>query len=170
MTLNEFLRQVMVGACPKCGSENTDDCENDLVIDDITIGHCFDCGTYWCLECGYIFRPGEERQECPHWGICHECSTQNEYMSEDAFFTKICPTCEDYSEEDGCQLADLSLCEKRKQFCCPYVDFSECPKLAESLGALGKSRSIYQILKNIKSFLVELAQKQWKPPQKEGGK
>ena len=59
----------MVKACPECGSENYHDCENSPLLEDYTIGHCLDCGIYWCLECGYVFESVEEGIECPHWEI-----------------------------------------------------------------------------------------------------
>lgn len=85
-----FVRGVMVGDCPKCGSENTCDCENNPLapVQDNTVGYCSDCGIYWCLECGHIFKAVKKGMQCPHWQICAECS-------EDKF---MCPYGEDISE------------------------------------------------------------------------
>lgn len=129
---DEFVRGIMVGSCPKCGSEDTYDCENNPLLEDNTVGHCLDCETYWCLECGYVFETVGKGMQCPHWGICAECSDKNGYLDEVEFIEKVCPTCEHYSE--GCQLEDPSECEKASQFRCPYDGIvSECPKIQEFL-------------------------------------
>lgn len=74
---DKFVRGVMVGACPRCGSENTYDCENNPLLEDNTVGHCLDCETYWCLECGYVFKAMEKGATCPHWDICGSCSKEH---------------------------------------------------------------------------------------------
>jgi hypothetical protein len=62
----EFIQMVMVGVCPKCKSGNTKDCERELGIEDSTVGHCMDCDTYWCLECGATLENPQEA--CGHYG------------------------------------------------------------------------------------------------------
>ena len=65
----------LVGACPGCGSEHTSDCDSRLeTARDPTKAYCFECGTYWCLACGYVFRKDRQEIVCPHWRICSECS------------------------------------------------------------------------------------------------
>jgi hypothetical protein len=104
--MDEFVNSIMVGSCPKCGSERTIDCDNPLEpIQDPTVGYCFDCGAYWCLECGYVSEKLGKGVECPHWGICHLCSVEH-----------------NYSEEGG-----LDGLEE-----CPYeYDILKCPKIKE---------------------------------------
>ncbi|MBA7636432.1 hypothetical protein ES703_44051 [subsurface metagenome] len=130
---DKFVRAVMVGACPRCGSDNTSDCDNPLeLVNDPTIAYCLDCGTYWCLECGHVFDLLEKGMQCPHWKICAECSDEHGYLGEGEFIERICPTCEHY--DNGCQLEDRSKCDKEWQYLCPYVsDVSQCPKIQEFL-------------------------------------
>ena len=125
-----FSDSVMVGTCPKCGNENTceDDNPLDILITDPTVGHCRDCGVYWCLECGFVFRLVERGTKCPHWWICAKCSGEMGYMNEVEFIEEICPTCEHY--DHGCRLEDPSECDKESQYTCPYEgNVSECPKI-----------------------------------------
>ena len=51
-TAEEFADRCLVGDCPGCGSSNTGDLEHDPEVKDICVARCFDCGFYWCLECG----------------------------------------------------------------------------------------------------------------------
>jgi hypothetical protein len=59
-----FIPAMMVGPCPRCGSQNTHDCFYDeeehhpefecpliKAIDDPLIGHCEHCDTVFCIEC-----------------------------------------------------------------------------------------------------------------------
>ena len=125
---DRFVQALMVGPCPQCGSEDAYDCENNPLLEDVTVGHCLDCETYWCLECGYVFDKVEKGTQCPHWGICDQCYKEHGYLDVGDFVEKICPTCEHY--EDGCLLEDPSQCEKEGEFLCPYhVDVSECPRI-----------------------------------------
>ena len=127
---DRFVRALMVGSCPRCGGENTYDCENNPIFKDVTVGHCLDCETYWCLECGHLFYEVEIGSQCPHWAVCHECSREHGYLDRDEFIEKICPTCEHY--DDGCELEDLSKCEKEDEVICPYeADVSECPRIEQ---------------------------------------
>jgi hypothetical protein len=129
---DRFVQSVMVGPCPTCGGENTYDCDNNPLFEDNTVGHCLDCETYWCVECGYVFQKVEKAIECPHWEICRECSQEHGYLGEVEFIEKICPTCEYY--DGGCQLEDPMTCEKQWRYKCPYEpDVSECPKIEEFL-------------------------------------
>jgi len=121
----KFISQIMVGPCPACGSENTVDCEEDPAIEDPTVGHCLECDTYWCIECGTILKGSFI---CGHWPICAACSEENGYMTPDEFFDKICPKCEFWNGE--CTLEDLEECEYINEYRCPYEpDVSECPKI-----------------------------------------
>ncbi len=129
---DKFVRQMVVGTCPNCGSEDTYDCRNNCQLEDESIGHCLDCETYWCIECGYLFDEMESGMECPHWEICRQCSEELGYMDEVEFANKICSSCQHY--ENGCQLDDPSECEKQWQFLCPYEgNPSECAKIDEFL-------------------------------------
>jgi hypothetical protein len=53
-TGEEFVNQLMTGSCPKCGSSNTGDCDDDPEIREILLGRCYDCGQLWCTECGQL--------------------------------------------------------------------------------------------------------------------
>lgn len=129
---DEFVRAVMVGACPKCGSQDAYGCENNPLLQDGTMGHCLDCETYWCLECDYVFETIEEGMQCPHWAICTQCSDENGYLDPIEFEERFCPTCQYY--DDGCQLEDPFDCEKQRHYVCPYEgDVSECPEIEEFL-------------------------------------
>jgi len=111
-----FIREIMVGDCPNCGSFNTHDCSKDdfdcevaKMVDDPTVGHCDDCGYLWCLECGSELTI--ENHVCGHWSICGECGKTDEFP----------PTCPYKAEaEAGELLVDPCLLD------CPYLD--ECPK------------------------------------------
>lgn len=59
-----FISTIMVGPCPRCGSQNTHDCFYDeeeqhpefecpliKAIDGPFIGHCEHCDTVFCIEC-----------------------------------------------------------------------------------------------------------------------
>jgi len=127
---DEFIDQIKTGACPKCGSNNTYDCDNplELIVEDNTIGYCLDCSAYWCLECGYVFKEIRKHMQCPHWRLCAECSDEHGYLDGGQFIEEICPSCEHY--DDGCMLEDPLKCEKQSTFLCPYADnVSACPKV-----------------------------------------
>lgn len=68
---DEFIRQILVGDCPVCGSSKTTDC-SELSTIDPTVGVCLQCYTFWCLECGIIFIEGQTI--CEHWQICMKCN------------------------------------------------------------------------------------------------
>lgn len=96
-----FISGIMVGECPRCGSQNTHDCQAPdffinpdtgeiekmgsecgiaREIDDITIGHCDDCDFVWCLECGQEIEMNNP--VCSHWSVCEECGRTDEYPDE----------------------------------------------------------------------------------------
>lgn len=60
----EFANRLLVGNCPKCGSSNTGDCENDPEIDNLLVGRCFECGQHFCTECGKPLKLPEPACEC----------------------------------------------------------------------------------------------------------
>ena len=66
-TGEEFVKRIMVGDCPKCGSSKTADCENDPDIDDPCVARCFECGQLWCPDCGEFFNDNFADHECPAW-------------------------------------------------------------------------------------------------------
>ena len=80
----DFLRRVMVGDCPKCGSGQTGSCEEDPDIEDICVGRCFACGQLWCLDCDTLFGPGQQH--------CQPCSQMWEHLDQDGD--------DDWDEED----------------------------------------------------------------------
>jgi hypothetical protein len=51
-TAEEFANLIMVGPCPSCGSDDTGDCDADPEINELLVGRCYDCGQFWCTECG----------------------------------------------------------------------------------------------------------------------
>jgi hypothetical protein len=64
-TAEEFANRIMVGACPKCGSERTGDCDADPDIENILVGRCYECGQLWCTECGNTL--AKENPYCDCW-------------------------------------------------------------------------------------------------------
>jgi len=75
----EFINRIMVGECPECGSEETDSCEHDPDIDDVSIGRCFSCGNLWCTICDSPFDP--DLSECP---FCAESEDAAEFDLTDS--------------------------------------------------------------------------------------
>ncbi len=64
----DFVNRIMVGDCPKCGSSNTGDCENDPELSDPCVGRCLDCGQLWCCDCGRLFQDQRATDhDCPAW-------------------------------------------------------------------------------------------------------
>jgi hypothetical protein len=65
----DFVNQIMVGPCPKCGSSSTGDCENDPEIEDPCIGRCAECGQLWCCDCEDLFAAVVDAaiHDCPVW-------------------------------------------------------------------------------------------------------
>lgn len=129
---DKTVRESMVSTCPICFSEHTYDCENNPLLEDITIGHCLDCEAYWCLDCGYIFEVVEKGATCPHFDICDQCPKEQGCLDLGTVIEKECPTCKFY--DNGCWLENPADCEHGWAYCCPYdEDFSECPKIEELL-------------------------------------
>ncbi len=62
-TADEFANRILVGQCPKCGSERTDNCENDPDVGNLLVGRCSDCGHLWCTLCDRLYEGGE----CECW-------------------------------------------------------------------------------------------------------
>jgi len=62
-TADAFANRILVGECPKCGSERTDDCENDPDVGNPLVGRCSDCGYLWCTLCDRPYEGGE----CECW-------------------------------------------------------------------------------------------------------
>lgn len=61
----EFANRILVGPCPKCGSDQTGDCEADPEIGEILVGRCNECGELWCTECGNVLT--REHPHCECW-------------------------------------------------------------------------------------------------------
>jgi hypothetical protein len=57
-TADEFVDRIFVGDCPKCGSHDTGNCENDPEIEELLVGRCLQCGQLWCTECLRLLEPG----------------------------------------------------------------------------------------------------------------
>ena len=67
---DEYVMEIFIGDCPVCESKRTSDCD-ELPIEDITVGVCLKCYTFWCTECGTIFKKGQT--VCEHWSVCDDC-------------------------------------------------------------------------------------------------
>lgn len=88
VTEEEFLRLIFVGDCPRCGSENTDSCDEAEGINDPTVALCGECGCVWCLECGSAVVSGET---CGHWDICEACDEEKDELEECGIMPDECP-------------------------------------------------------------------------------
>jgi hypothetical protein len=75
-TAENFADLIFIGNCPKCGSEEVANCEETRTIEDVTVARCFQCGLFWCTECGNEL--SEDAAECPHWKICEACVQQDD--------------------------------------------------------------------------------------------
>ncbi len=64
-TAEEFANRLMIGPCPKCGSLETGDCEDDPEIGEILVGRCYKCGQLWCTECGRLL--DRKAPSCKCW-------------------------------------------------------------------------------------------------------
>jgi hypothetical protein len=64
-TAEEFADRIFVGDCPKCGSSDTGNCENDPEIGELLVGRCYQCGQLWCTECLQLLKP--DSPSCPCW-------------------------------------------------------------------------------------------------------
>lgn len=145
---DELLHFVPGKVCPECGCKIIQDCKNNPLLEDDAIGQCLDCRTYWCLECGYIFKLVEKNMECPHWGICADCSEEHGYLSWIEFMETICPTCEYYDTD--CQFEDSLQCDKQRQLICPHeADISQCPKVGAQTSNVDSSNMENEYVKYI---------------------
>ncbi len=64
-TADEFADRIFVGDCPKCGSEETGNCEADPEIEELLVGRCYQCGQLWCTECRRLL--DRNAPTCPCW-------------------------------------------------------------------------------------------------------
>jgi hypothetical protein len=64
-TAEGFADRIFVGDCPRCGSEDTGNCESDPEIGELLVGRCYDCGQLWCTECGRLLT--RESPSCECW-------------------------------------------------------------------------------------------------------
>jgi hypothetical protein len=63
-TAEDFADRIFVGDCPKCGSEDTGNCEADPEIGEFLVGRCYQCGQLWCTECRRLLDRGTTSCEC----------------------------------------------------------------------------------------------------------
>ena len=63
-TADDFVDRIVVGDCPKCGSEETGNCEADPEIEDFMVGRCYQCGQLWCTECRQLLDRNAPKCEC----------------------------------------------------------------------------------------------------------
>ncbi len=63
-TAEEFADRILVGECPKCGSLETGNCENDPEIGELLVGRCFQCGQLWCTECSRLLELDSPSCKC----------------------------------------------------------------------------------------------------------
>jgi hypothetical protein len=63
-TANEFVDRIFVGDCPKCGSRDTGNCENDPEIENLLVGRCFQCAQLWCTECLQLLERDSPSCQC----------------------------------------------------------------------------------------------------------
>jgi hypothetical protein len=131
---DKFVREILVGDCPRCRSSNThvcsapdfvpdiegkpmkigSECSVARMLDDPCIGHCDDCDYLWCLECGSEL--SMDNPNCGHWAICGECAVEE---------VKFSLTEEDLDKLWVC-LADLP------EDACPFeAQVFDCPKIQE---------------------------------------
>jgi len=73
-TAEDFAAAIFVGSCPKCGSTETEDCEEVVKIEDPFVGRCKKCSTLFCTECGRIY----EEDKITHANArCPSCGSLN---------------------------------------------------------------------------------------------
>ena len=63
-TAEEFVDRIFVGDCPKCGSEETGNCQSDPEIEELLVGRCYQCGQLWCTECDRLLEQDSPSCEC----------------------------------------------------------------------------------------------------------
>ncbi|MFW6170418.1 MAG: hypothetical protein ACODAD_08010 [Planctomycetota bacterium] len=77
----EFVNRIMVGECPKCGSDKTGDCENDPDIEDLTMGRCFACGHVWCTICDTPYTSDQDGCQ-----VCQELGDELEDWADEDLY------------------------------------------------------------------------------------
>jgi len=63
-TAEEFADRIFVGDCPKCGSEDTGNCDADPESEEVLVGRCYQCGQLWCTECRRLMERDAPSCEC----------------------------------------------------------------------------------------------------------
>jgi hypothetical protein len=63
-TAEDFADRIFVGDCPKCGSEDTGNCEADPEFEELLVGRCYQCGQLWCTECRRLLEQDSPSCEC----------------------------------------------------------------------------------------------------------
>src|SRR5437867_5953259 len=63
-TAEEFANRILVGDCPKCGSQDTGNCENDPEINELLVGRCYECGQLFCTECRRLLQAQAASCDC----------------------------------------------------------------------------------------------------------
>ncbi|HID76227.1 MAG TPA: hypothetical protein EYP56_09560 [Planctomycetaceae bacterium] len=85
-TADEFLRRMFVGNCPICDSSDTRSCEDDPEVYNACVGHCLECGQYWCTDCGEFFEEGDwDEHDCPFWDDFDSGMDDEDEFDEDEF-------------------------------------------------------------------------------------
>jgi transcription elongation factor Elf1 len=64
-TAEDFVDRIFVGDCPKCGSEETGNCDADPEIEELLVGRCYRCGQLWYTECGGLLE--RDSPSCACW-------------------------------------------------------------------------------------------------------
>ena len=93
----EFLREIFIGQCPKCGSRDSRDCEEVPGIENITLALCNTCGYLWCTECGRSVAKGGT---CEHWEICEKCTRKKNKFGDCGIPTWECKKVSVFEESE----------------------------------------------------------------------
>ncbi len=99
-TAEEFAAAIFVGSCPKCGSSETEDCEEVIKIEDPFVGRCKKCSTLFCTECGRIHEGDKITQataRCPSCGSMNTSFESIQKLYEEERFEEV-----GYNEEYEC--------------------------------------------------------------------
>jgi hypothetical protein len=125
--------------CLSCDSNRTSDHGNhvDSMRDDATIGYCFDCGTQWCWDCGYVFDADEKDMPCPHHQICAGCLQKQGPPASDCRVPLEHQSIESvegawYIGRYESYLSD----ETETEYPCPWEYVMDCPKIRRLMGGL----------------------------------
>ncbi len=97
-SVEEFISEIFVGECPKCGSKATKDCEEATGIEDMTVGLCENCGYLWCTECG---RSVEKGKTCEHWAVCEKCTEEKDEYGDCGLATWECEKVSVFEEAES---------------------------------------------------------------------